>query len=281
MPDLPPIQPATDFPESALCDAFNAAFSDYLIGPPNLRHEDWPAFLRRQGVTLPASRVIADAAGQVQAFALVGRLGPHSRLATMGARPEARGSGAAPQLLDHVLAEARQRGDQRFELEVFARNARALALYKSRGFEPMVELFGFLRLPAPPLAGDVVTPAEVAIDDAAAWLRELNLVALPYQVSADAVLAAPPPVVAWRHGRAQLVFSVRDPQQIGVVSLVDTGPAQDDARALLRTLARRHPESSLRVPQVQLSDLGGLALEAEGCKRLDQHQWLMHLALRG
>ena len=56
-------------------------------------------------------------------------LKPILNLATMGAVPMARGSGAAPLLLDRVVDESRERGELSVELEVFAQNARALTLY--------------------------------------------------------------------------------------------------------------------------------------------------------
>ena len=151
----------------ALREAFNAAFADYLIGPMTVAAEGWPVLLARQGVQLAASRVVTDGTGQVLAFALVaplkeragrsrasmspagGGLGSadpgglirhRTRLATMGARPDARGAGHAPRLLDTVIGEARARVDRTIELEVFARNARSLALYSSRVFEPVAEL---------------------------------------------------------------------------------------------------------------------------------------------
>ena len=57
----------------------------------------------------------------------VGRLG-------IGLLPEYRGQKIGPRLLAATIADAFQKGIARIELEVFATNARAIALYKKFGF---------------------------------------------------------------------------------------------------------------------------------------------------
>ena len=271
------IGPAAAHDGAALREAFDAAFADYLIGPPSLGAADWPAFLQRQGVALDASRV-ALAEGRPVAFALVGRRGARSRLATMGVVPAARGSGVAQCLLDRVLDEARKRGDASFELEVFAQNPRAVALYRSRGFESVAELHGYERAPGA-AAAPAEAPDETSLTDASERLRALPAGLLPYQVSAEALAASAAPLVAWRHGGAQLVFERRGEALVAVASLVDRSESQADARLLARALAAAHPEATLRVPQLQRPELGGRALEAEGWRRLELHQLLMRRAL--
>lgn len=60
-------------------------------------------------------------------FDHVGRLG-------MGLLPEARGKGLGRQLLLAAIDAARERGFERIELDVFASNGRARALYEQVGF---------------------------------------------------------------------------------------------------------------------------------------------------
>jgi ribosomal protein S18 acetylase RimI-like enzyme len=266
----------------ALREAFNAAFADYLIGPMTVTADGWPSLLGRQGVELAASRVVTDGAGQVLAFALVAPLKLHrTRLATMGARPEARGAGHAPRLLDQVIAEAGARGDRTIELEVFARNARALALYRSRGFETVAELHGYTRRPGAPAAG-----AADRIDDgggqadAVAWLEGCGVEGLPFQLGAQSIAAVATPLKAWRCAGAQLVFSDADPTRIAILSLVDADARQHGSRQLARVLAARYPQAVLRMPQLLRLDRGGDALAAEGWVREPLHQLLLRRALR-
>ena len=266
----------------ALREAFNAAFADYLIGPMTVTADGWPSLLGRQGVELAASRVVTDGAGQVLAFALVAPLRLHrTRLATMGARPEARGAGHAPRLLDHVIAEAGARGDRTIELEVFARNARALALYRSRGFETVAELHGYTRRPGAPAAA-----ATDRIDDgggqadAVAWLEGCGVEGLPFQLGAQSIAAVATPLKAWRCAGAQLVFSDADPNRIAILSLVDADARQHGSRQLARVLVARYPQAVLRMPQLLRLDRGGDALAAEGWVREPLHQLLLRRALR-
>lgn len=275
-----PLLPAAACSQTALVDAFNDAFADYLIGPPRLAPGDWPAFLRRQGVEIGASRVVADG-GEVLGFALVGGRGGRRRLATMGLRPAARGRGIAQALLDGVLAEARQdRAAQLFELEVFAQNPRAVALYRSRGFATVAALRGYERAPQDQAAG-APAPQSVALADALAWLDASERAQLlPWQVSAAALAVHPGPLTAWRLGAAQLLFAPNaGGSQVQVAGLVDAGADPMAARGLARALAAAHPQATLRVPQLQRPELGGDALEAEGWQRLALHQWLMRLPL--
>ena len=60
-------------------------------------------------------------------MARIGRLG-------IGILPEFRGQKIGPRLLAATIADAFEKGIARIELEVFATNARAIALYKKFGF---------------------------------------------------------------------------------------------------------------------------------------------------
>jgi ribosomal protein S18 acetylase RimI-like enzyme len=261
--------------------AFGAAFADYLIGPFTLAPSAWPAFLARQGVDLGLSRVALDAGGEILAFCLVA---PRPRLArwrlgTMGAVPAARGSGAARALLDDFIERAGAAGQRALELEVFAQNERALRLYQGRGFELRHELHGYLAEPG------VVEPAcapveRVAPAAALAWLEaaELRIPGLPLQVGAGALRAAQG-LQAWQHGAAQLAFTRPDETTVAIASLIDEGPAQADARALLQALRAEYPQAALRVQQLQRLDLGGRALRELGFAAQPLHQLLMQRTL--
>jgi ribosomal protein S18 acetylase RimI-like enzyme len=280
MTDVFDLRAADAIDGEALREAFNAAFADYLIGPMTVTPEAWPLLLARQGVQLGASRVIIGAGGGVLAFALIASMGPgRSRLATMGARPEARGGGHAPRLLDRVVAEAEARGERSMELEVFARNERALALYRSRGFEPVAELHGYTRLP-----GVAAAPVEDRIDEgglahAVAWLEHAGVEGLPYQQTAPSIAALRGPLKAWRCAGAQMVFNDADPQRVAVQLLVDADARQHGARQLARALAAHYPQATLRMPQLLRPDRGGAALEAEGWQREPLHQLLLRRPL--
>lgn len=269
--------PATEVPAHALHQAFVAAFSDYLIGPFELPLSQWDAFLARQGAQLADSRVAREGA-DILGFALAAPrpdIG-HWRLATMGAPPAARGSGAAAALLDDFIVRAQAAGMAGVELECFAQNTRAQRLYTSRGFAPLHALHGYL-MPAraqPPVPH---TAAAVPLADAFAWLDAVSRARadLPLQVTPRSLAALPVALKAWRLGSAQLVFAQADATQLNIHSLVDTDPAQHHAEALAAQLLAAFPRQRISVPQLQRPDLGGEALQRLGFARQALHQVLM------
>ncbi len=274
---------AAELAPAPLHQAFVGAFADYLIGPFRTTLAQWPDLLSRQGIDLGLSRVLlSDRDHQILAFAFVAPR-PESgrwRLATMGALPAARGSGAAAHLLNDMLARARAAGLAEAELEVFAQNERALRLYRGRGFEALHELHGYQALPGR------VAPAACefrTLDHGAAltWLRDeaqARLRDLPLQVTAASLQSASG-LSAWQKGSAQLMFSQPDAATVVAGSLIDWHPAQDDARALLKALRAEFPQATLRVPQLQRLDIGGQALRELGFETLPMHQLLMRAKL--
>ena len=283
----------------ALHAAFVRAFSDYLAGPFNLALDQWPGFVMRQRIDLSLGRAAVSAEGNVLAFALVAprpTLG-RWRLGTMGAVPEARGSGAAVALLQDFVARGRAAGLKAVELEVFAQNERAANLYRRHGFVERHALHGWQRgvslegqdsqesrvdageAPSPhlvPEAGLACTQAE-----ALAWLREAEeaIPDLPLQVSAGVVSVLTVPWTAWRRGSAQLVFSGDSEAGVTVRSLIDRNPAQQDAQALVQALLAAHPGAKVSVPALQRGDLGGEAVQRCGFAVEPLNQLIMRLDL--
>jgi ribosomal protein S18 acetylase RimI-like enzyme len=288
-PDAPPHDPsfalvATDqLAPEALHAAFVRAFADYLIGPFNLALDQWSGFVLPQGVDRSLGRAAVDAEGNVLAFALVAprpALG-RWRLGTMGAVPEARGSGAAVQLLLDFIQRGREAGLKALELEVFVQNERAARLYRRHGFVERHALHGWQRVAD---AGEARPPSpELACTqaEALAWLREAEatIADLPLQVCADVVGVLTAPWTAWRRGRAQLVFTGDRESGVLVRSLIDRHPAQQDAEALVQALLAAYPGAKVSVPQLQRADLGGEALLRCGFATEPLHQALMRLDL--
>ena len=260
---------ADTLPEADLHAATVAAFADYLVGPFEMTLAQFPSFIGRQGIALARSRVaVRDGAIVAFAFACprpeVGRW----RLGAMGALPAARGSGAAPALLDDFIERARSAGLPRVELECFAQNERALRLYRSRGFEGVAALNGWKLSDAVP-AGE--SPRELARDlravdraPALAWLAEADqrLAWLPFPNSERCMAAQVRPLSFWQCGSAQLVFSVVDGTPTQIHSLIDLDPALRDAEVLARAVAAAHPDAF--APPILRDDLGGEALRRAG-----------------
>ena len=267
---------ADALPADALHAAFGAAFSDYLIGPFTLGLQQWPTFLGRQAVDLSLSRV-AMRDGAILAFAFVAARQDVAawRLATMGALPQARGSGAAPALLDDFMARAREANRQFVELECFEQNERALRLYRGRGFEVISPLYGYSHAAHGDAAGTAA--ATVSLESAFDWLENVARERgdLPLQVTPVSLRALPVKLQALRLGSAQLVYSENAQGLVTFNSLVDRDAAQRDAAALVRGFAGRQ----VSVPQLQRPDVGGEALERSGFGRLALNQVMMRQSL--
>jgi ribosomal protein S18 acetylase RimI-like enzyme len=273
---------ASAAPAEALRDAFNASFAGYLVRFPTFDVPGWQGLVRRQGcdLTLSFAALQGDA---VAAFALITpRPLQRTRVAVMGARPEARGTGIAARLLDEAIAAATARGDRWIELEVFAQNERAVRLYRSRGMAPVDALYGYGAQPGCGLArdGEVVAASR---DDAAQWAGAFDRdhpAFLPWQVGGEAVLRLPGDVQAWRIGGAQMVFQQGE-TALSVTSLIDRAAAQPDALRLLAALRHRYPEHTLAAPQLHREHGAGHAFEEAGWVRQELHQLLLRRTLAG
>jgi ribosomal protein S18 acetylase RimI-like enzyme len=276
------IVPAASLAAADLHAANLAAFADYIAGPMQLAFDQWPSLIARQGVDLALSRVaVRDGAIASYAFVCPREADGRWRLAIMGALPAARGSGAAPALIDDFLVRAKAAGMAHAELECFAANERALRLYRGRGFEVVGPLNGW-KLPADAAPVRDAPAREVReIDRAAAlaWLEEAGrrIAWLPFPGTARCQSAQVRPLRAWQRGGALLLFSVLEgtPTQIHV--LVDLDPALRDAEILARAVRAAHPDAF--APPILRDDLGGAALARAGFVRAALNQVLMRRAL--
>jgi ribosomal protein S18 acetylase RimI-like enzyme len=126
----------------ALVIAFNEAFSDYLV-PMQITAPRLREMSARRGVVLELSAGAFDG-GRMTAFTL-NALGtfdgvPSAYDSGTGAVPSHRRHGLARQLLEMSFPALHERGATRMILEVLEPNARAVALYRSLGFEVMRRL---------------------------------------------------------------------------------------------------------------------------------------------
>jgi ribosomal protein S18 acetylase RimI-like enzyme len=268
--------PAGQVADADLHQAFGTAFADYLIGPFQLTLAQWPVFLARQAISLNDSRV-ALRDGAIAAFAFTAPRPSLAswRLGTMGAVPQARGTGVAGLLLDDFITRAKAAGLRRVELECFAQNERGLRLYQGRGFETIAPLYGYSLAAAG--AGSESGGDEVSLADAYDWLDASG--DLPLQVTRASLQALPVALRARRRGQAQVVYSQAADGAVTLHSLVDRDAAQAEAEALVGGLLREMKGCRFSVPQLQLPHAGGDALVRLGFERLPLHQVWMRRAL--
>jgi ribosomal protein S18 acetylase RimI-like enzyme len=273
---------AATVPAAALCDAFNAAFSDYLLKFPILDADGWRAFVQRQGIDVAVSSVACRGDAVVSFAMITPRPFQRSRIAVMGARPAERGSGAAARLLDDAITASTARGDRWIELEAFAQNERAVRLYRSRGFDTVDEMPGYIAAPSTGFA-EAAEVTEVSREDAAAWAcaaDRADNAYWPWQVGGEAILAAVVPLRAWRLGSAQLVFQEVDAATFSVQSLIDRDGAQRDAVRLIAAWRHRYSGHTLRAPQIQRASGPARAFAQAGWTLQPLHQLLMRRQFR-
>jgi ribosomal protein S18 acetylase RimI-like enzyme len=260
-------------------DCLNEAFSDYLIRMPSLDAEGWRGFLTRQSVDLSISRV-GLREDRVEAFALVMVRGNASwRIAVMGARPDLRGTGLAPRLLDETLDDARSRGLPSVELEVFAQNERAFRLYVSRGMKPVSSLFGYEAVAGSP--GFDVPVQSVTLDQARLRAEEIehaSALPLPWQVGPAAISRLPGTAQCWQHGSGQVVFS-EVTGLIHIHSLLDSAADYRCAAKLLGALRAAFPEAMLRAPPLQAEHGAAQAFRSAQWTEAALFQYLMVIRL--
>jgi len=277
----PTLVSADAFAPADLHAATVAGFADYLAGPFQMTLEQFSSFVGRQGIDVARSRV-ATIDGVIGAFGFVcprpevGRW----RLGAMAALPAARGTGAAPALLDDFIERARTEGLAEVELECFAENDRALRLYRSRGFDVVCALNAW-KAPETDAAARAPGPDVHTVDraDAFSWLVDANrrLGWMPFPNTDRSLAAQVRPLTFWRCGSALLAFSVVEGTPTQIHSLVDLDPALRDAETLARALLAARPDAF--APPILRDDLGGEALRRAGFESHGMSQVLMRCPL--
>jgi len=182
------IVPAYELSLAEQATVFNAAFAGYVGGSFELNPASIVSFISFQGIDLCYSRFARNRSGQLLSFGYINRTGNIPRLAGMGTVSAARRSGAAGFVLECLLEEAKQRGDEAMVLEVIEQNPPAIALYRSHGFDSMMRLQGWRGAsdPASHNAAEANTVREIPIVDALRLPAALDYPLLPWQISRHA-----------------------------------------------------------------------------------------------
>jgi putative acetyltransferase len=127
---------SADFTDPRLAAFLQAHLDDMEpTAPPESRHALDLAALQAPHVRM---WVATDEAGLIGTAALAGVEPGHEELKSMRTDPRARGRGVATRMLEHVLADARERGVERVSLETgsMAFFEPARAFYARAGFVP-------------------------------------------------------------------------------------------------------------------------------------------------
>jgi N-acetylglutamate synthase-like GNAT family acetyltransferase len=233
---------------------------------------------RTDSVDLAASCVVLSGETPVGA-ALIARRGWTSRLAAMALAPDARRQGAGRALVQHLLAEAKARGERAMVLEVIEQNEAAVKLYVGCGFKRVRRLVGFVgRGDGDRSAATSLT--EVDLRDMGAVVNIEGAPHLPWQLSGETVASLTPPTVAYRLNGAWVALSNLATPKVAIRALITERVEQGRGRSstLLQAVMAKHPGKEWEMKAIWPEEFSA-AFTAAGFARTELTQWQMAQAL--
>ncbi len=270
------IKPASDYPIPDLVEVLNRGFEGYFV-PIAFNITAFLNMLRKDGLDLTSSRVLL-ANRQPVGIALIARRGWTSRLAAMGIAMETRAKGAGSWFMEHLIQEARERGEREMVLEVIEQNTFAVHLYEKCGFEAIRRLIGLIRRDASEIQTNELK--QVDIRHVGHLVAQYGLSNLPWQLSCESIVQMNPPARAYQKGQAYAVISNPDAKEIVIWSLLvePAGRGKGSGTDMLKTLIANHVGKIWHIPALLPEELGKL-YERAGFEREDLSQWQMRLHL--
>lgn len=237
--------------------------------------------IRQYGVDLAASYMICADDAPIGAV-LVGRRGRCSRVAAMSILPDYRGTGAGSYIMEQLIRDARQRGDQSVVLEVIEQNEPALHLYQKFGFNKVRRLVGYAKEAAPvartqPLLEEL---EEVEMAELGTAVLCHGLTDLPWQISGETLCNFSLPQRAYKLKSAYLALSDLEQSQILIQSLLVLPDARKmgQAKELLESAMTQFPNKKWKVPAICPEEVGGF-FEKMGFIQEEISQFQMRLTL--
>ena len=274
------IIPAHDVPLAEQAKVFSQAFAGYVGGSFDMDAPGLARFILHQGADLAFSNFARTAEG-LAGFAYINRTANISRVAGMGVVPEARRTGVARRLLDHLLEEARTRGDHAVLLEVIEQNPAAHALYVRQGFREIAHLLSWRRKAGTPAIESNALLEEIPLIRATQLPSVLEYPDLPWQISRQAI-GKSAAVRAFRSGNTLVVTG--DPEVTPIRLYALSCSDKMDWEALRKTtnaLLQRYPASEFFAPAVFPEQFGEEVFQPLGFVRDPLSQFLMRYDLPG
>jgi ribosomal protein S18 acetylase RimI-like enzyme len=267
---------ASEFSVSQIADLLTRGFEGYLV-PINISVPVFQTMMRRDGIDLNETRILHKDDAPI-GVALIARRGWTSRLAAMGIVSTARKGGAGTWAMEHLIEEARARGDQEMLLEVITQNTAGVKLYEKAGFKKIRKLVGY-KLENPQVES-VEELQEVDIQEAAKMVTAHGLKDLPWQISGISIAQHTPPSRAFGLNGAYCVISNPQVEHVSISSVLapaglgESGPGV----TLIRALFARFPDKAWHVSPIHPEEMAPL-FEELGMQREDLSQWQMSLKL--
>ena len=269
-------KPASEFSISQLADLLTRGFEGYFV-PVHINDSALLNMLRRDSIDLYASRVLMKDDEPIGA-GLIARRGWTSRLAAMGIVSSARNGGAGTWAMEHLVEEARARGDKEMLLEVIEQNTAGVKLYQKVGFKTIRRLVGY-KLEEPNVES-VDELEEIDIRDLARLITFHGLKDLPWQLSGVTIAHHTPPSRAFRLNDAYCLISDTGVVDVVIWSVLVKARSRGAglSQVLMRAVFSRFPNKVWHVPAIFPEEMG-VIFEGLGMQRETISQWQMSLKL--
>ena len=270
------LKPASEFSISQLADLLTRGFEGYFV-PVHINDSALLNMLRRDSIDLYASRVLMKDDEPIGA-GLIARRGWTSRLAAMGIVSSARNGGAGTWAMEHLVEEARARGDKEMLLEVIEQNTAGVKLYQKVGFKTIRRLVGY-KLEEPNVES-VDELEEIDIRDLARLITFHGLKDLPWQLSGVTIAHHTPPSRAFRLNDAYCLISDTGLVDVVIWSVLVKARSRGAglSQVLMRAVFSRFPNKVWHVPAIFPEEMG-VIFDGLGMQRETISQWQMSLAL--
>ena len=276
------IVPAHELSLHEQAQVANRAFAGYVGGWTDLDAGTLARFLTLQGSDLFYSRFVR-LESELVGFGYINRTANILRLSGMGVVPEARGSGAARMLIEKLLEEGEQRGDEAMLLEVIEQNPRAHAVYRRHGFRERGRLCGWRRsADAGPPQDEPIRGDEVPILSALRIPAARDYPELPWQISRHAIAKAQ---IARAFRTETVCVVIGDPEAtpVRIYGAISVDPphalAWKELRGVLAGVIARFPHREFFAAAIFPEDFGTHLYEPLGFKQEPISQFLMRREL--
>ncbi|MBC7876725.1 MAG: GNAT family N-acetyltransferase [Anaerolineales bacterium] len=269
-------KPASEFPFSQTADLLTRGFEGYFV-PININEVALLTMMRRDSIDLAASRLIFKD-GEPIGVALIARRGWTSRLAAMGLIASARNNGAGTWAMEHLIEEARARGDKEMALEVIEQNTAGVKLYQKVGFKIIRKLIGY-KLENPQVESKE-TLHEIDIRELSRLVTYHGLKDLPWQLSGITIAHHTPPSRAFRLNDAYCLISNPQAEHVSISSVLVKARSRGAGLSpvLMRAVFARFPNKTWHVPAIYPEEICTVFDEL-GMQREEISQWQMALKL--
>jgi ribosomal protein S18 acetylase RimI-like enzyme len=224
-----------------------------------------------------ASSCIFVRDGTAVGGALIARRGWTSRLAGMAVLPEARRARVGRAAMNHLMAEAKTRGDRTMVLEVIEQNTAAVELYRGCGFREIRRLIGFAGPPPQSLEPVPLDLSEVDLREVAQAVIRYGLPDLPWQLSGETLAQLTPPNIAYRLNGAWIALLNPANPVVTLRGLIAERDVQGLGReaALLRAVMAKHSDKEgWRFTETWPEEVADVIAPA-GLPRTQLTQWQM------